>query len=79
MTDKFRYIILEYLGKEYPLRKQLGISDDTKFEDLGLDSLDIGILAIDLEKSYGVMIPDEWFQDHTTFGQLRIYCETSKK
>lgn len=51
MKEKLIAIVAEYLGKE-----TLEIEADTTFEDLGLDSLDIAELVMQVEDELGVTI-----------------------
>lgn len=51
MKEKLIAMITEYLGKE-----SLEIDSDTTFEDLGLDSLDIAELVMQVEDELGVTI-----------------------
>ena len=51
MKEKLIAIVAEYLGKE-----TLDIEADTTFEDLGLDSLDIAELVMQVEDELGVTI-----------------------
>ncbi len=51
MKEKLIEIIAEFLGKE-----SLEIEADATFEDLGLDSLDIAELVMEIEDKLGVTI-----------------------
>ena len=51
MKEKLIAIIAEFLGKE-----TLEIESDATFEDLGLDSLDIAELVMEIEEKLGVTI-----------------------
>ena len=51
MKEKLVAIIAEFLGKE-----TLEIDSDATFEDLGLDSLDIAELVMEIEDKLGVTI-----------------------
>ena len=51
MKEKLIEIIAEFLGKE-----TLEIEADATFEDLGLDSLDIAELVMEIEDKLGVTI-----------------------
>lgn len=51
MKEKLIAIIAEYLGKD-----AAEIEADATFEDLGLDSLDIAELVINIEEELGVTI-----------------------
>lgn len=51
MKEKLVAIIAEFLGKE-----TLEIESDATFEDLGLDSLDIAELVMEIEDKLGVTI-----------------------
>ena len=48
-----------YLVENYPLRTKMSISESTKWMgDLGLDSLDMGVFLIDVERVLLVEISD---------------------
>lgn len=51
MKEKLIAIIAEFLGKE-----TLDIDADATFEDLGLDSLDIAELVMEIEDKLGVTL-----------------------
>ena len=62
MTPKLTQLITKHLMENYPFRLGYEMTDDTTFRDLGMDSLDTAILAMDIERIYGVEITDEWIQ-----------------
>ena len=48
-----------YLVENYPLRSKIVINESTKWmSDLGLDSLDMGVFLIDVERMLLVEISD---------------------
>lgn len=50
------------------------LTDQANFiNDLGLDSLDVTDLLIQVESSFGIRIPDEDWWKLQTLGQLRAY------
>ena len=57
-----------------------GVLDaDTKFSELGSDSLDTVELVMELEEEYGVMIPDEIASEFKTVGDVVRYIESFQK
>lgn len=53
---------------------QNALTDGAHFSwDLGLDSLDITDLLLQVETYFGIRIPDEDFWKLETFGQLKTY------
>jgi acyl carrier protein len=69
MKEQLIAIIAEYLGKE-----TLEIDADATFEDLGLDSLDIAELVINIEEELGVTI--ELSADLNNIDKLVDYLES---
>ena len=69
MKEKLIAIVAEYLGKE-----TLEIEADTTFEDLGLDSLDIAELVMQVEDELGVTI--ELSAELNTIDKLVDYLES---
>ena len=69
MKEKLIAIVAEYLGKE-----TLEIEADTTFEDLGLDSLDIAELVMQVEDELGVTI--ELNADLNNIDKLVDYLES---
>ena len=50
------------------------LTDQASFsKDLGLDSLDITDLLIQVESSFSIRIPDEYWWKLETIGQLKAY------
>lgn len=50
------------------------LTDQASFsQDLGLDSLDITDLLLQVERSFGIRIPDEDWWQLQTLGQLKAY------
>lgn len=50
------------------------LTDQANFiKDLGLDSLDVTDLLIQVESSFSIRIPDEYWWKLETIGQLKAY------
>lgn len=59
MNSNFLHILNMYLVENYPLRSKIVINESTKWmSDLGLDSLDMGVFLIDVERMLLVEISD---------------------
>ena len=59
MNANFLHILNMYLVENYPLRTKVVINESTKWmSDLGLDSLDMGVFLIDVERVLLVEISD---------------------
>lgn len=59
MNSNFLHILNMYLVENYPLRTKVVINESTKWmSDLGLDSLDMGVFLIDVERVLLVEISD---------------------
>jgi acyl carrier protein len=58
-------------------KDDLVITKETNFsDDLRMDSLEIVELIIEIEKNFGIQIPDEEIESSQTFGDLLKYMET---
>ncbi|AHI54104.1 putative acyl carrier protein [Spiroplasma sabaudiense Ar-1343] len=55
------------------------ITKDTLFKSLGLDSLDLMDLVVELEEKLGFTIPDDELPGIQTIGQLEKIIENLKK
>lgn len=59
MNSNFLHILNMYLVENYPLRTKVVINESTRWmNDLGLDSLDMGVFLIDVERVLLVEISD---------------------
>lgn len=59
MNSNFLHILNMYLVENYPLRTKVVINESTRWmSDLGLDSLDMGVFLIDVERVLLVEISD---------------------
>jgi acyl carrier protein len=58
-------------------KDDLVITKETNFsDDLRMDSLEIVELIIEIEKNFGIQIPDEEIESSQTFGDLLKYMES---
>ncbi len=56
------------------------VTDDASFvDDLGADSLDTVTFVMELEKDFGIEIPDEDSKDIRTVGEVVKYIEEKTK
>lgn len=66
VENKFEYIVSHHLGLSSPL------NFDARFkEELHLDSLDVADLIVEVEKEFGIRIPDPQADAINTIGDLR--------
>ena len=65
ILERIRPIIVEQFDVE-----EESISNETKFEEMGADSLDIVELIMALEEEFDIEIPDASIEDITTVGDL---------
>jgi acyl carrier protein len=65
--DRVRQIIAKYLG--VPLES---VGEDSRFEDLGIDSLGALELIFQIEEEFKVSVPDERVREFTT---MKAACE----
>lgn len=55
------------------------ITEDSKFlADLGMSSLDLVMISVEIEKEFGVSIPDKLYTSVKTVGGLMEYIESNK-
>jgi acyl carrier protein len=74
ITDKVKEIIHYKLGLDVN-----NLHDNTHFQDdLGVDSLDLIELRMEIEKVFGITITDEESETMNTFGSF-VSCIKSKK
>ena len=75
MLDKIREIICDNVDIEPD-----EITEDSKLlTDLGLSSLDLVMIAVEVEKEFGVTIPNKLFTTVKTVGELIEYLEENQK
>ena len=65
ILERIKPIIAEQFDVE-----EESISSDTKFEEIGADSLDIVELVMALEEEFDIEIPDASIEDITTVNDL---------
>ena len=59
---------------------QAGITKDSRFtDDLGADSLDFVELVMDVEKEFGIAIPDKDLENINTVGEVIEYIPNHKQ
>lgn len=74
MLDEIREIICNCV----PVESE-DITEDSRFlADLGMSSLDLVMVAVEAEKTYGVTIPDKLYASVKTVGDLMKYIEENK-
>jgi acyl carrier protein len=72
MTEKIIELTAAHLGLE-----QDTISETSSFkEDLGVDSLDLFELVMELEEEFGIEIPSEDLENLNTIGDVAKYIES---
>ena len=55
------------------------ITENSKFiSDLGMSSLDLVMVSVELEKEFGISIPDKLYTSVRTVGDLMKYIEENK-
>lgn len=74
ILEKIRSIVAEQLGVE-----EEEIKEETSFEDLNADSLDIVELIMALEEEFDLEIPDEDAEKLTTVGAAVAYIREHTK
>ena len=74
IESKVKEIIVEKLGVE-----ESEVTMDASFtNDLGADSLDTVELIMELEKEFGITIPDDQAEKIATVGDAVAYIEANK-
>ena len=72
MTEKIIALTAEHLGIDAD-----SISETSSFkEDLGVDSLDLFELVMELEEEFGIEIPSEDLEKITTVGAVMDYLKS---
>lgn len=71
MKERMKEIIAEYLGKDAAV-----IATNVTFTDMGIDSLDIAELVMQMEDEFGCSI--EMSQEINTIDALAEYIENNK-
>ena len=71
MKDRMKEMIAEYLGKDAD-----AIATNVTFTEMGIDSLDIAELVMQMEDEFGCSI--EMSQDINTIDALAVYIENNK-
>lgn len=71
--EKIKDIVAEQLGVE-----EEDINEDTSFDDLNADSLDIVELIMALEEEFDLEIPDEDAENLTTVGAAVEYVKSKQ-
>ena len=71
MKEKMKEIIADFLGKDVS-----EIKEDMTFTDMGIDSLDIAELVMQIEDEFDVSI--EMSQEINTIDALADYIEANK-
>ena len=74
MFEKIREMIAENLNIDINT-----ITEEASFkEDLGVDSLDLFELVMELEEEFGIEIPSEDLEQLATIGDVAKYIEENK-
>lgn len=74
MLDQIREIICDNVDIEPD-----EITEDSKFiTDLGMSSLDLVMIAVEIEKAFGVELPNKLFVTVKTVGDLIEYIKNNK-
>ena len=71
MKERMKDLRAEYLGKD-----AAAIATDVTFTEMGIDSLDIAELVMQMEDEFGCSI--EMSQDINTIDALAVYIENNK-
>ncbi|MDR3706438.1 MAG: acyl carrier protein [Paludibacteraceae bacterium] len=71
---KVKEILVEILGVD-----ESQITIESRFSDLGADSLDVIRLVVELEKEYSISIPDKRVEEFCTIKDLIRYMSNTLK
>ncbi len=71
--EKVKAIVVEQLGVD-----EANVTQETSFEDLNADSLDIVELIMALEEAFDLDIPDEEAEKIRTVGDAVVYIKENK-
>ena len=70
LSDKIKYILSAKLNVE-----SAELTDNTSFDDLNADSLDVVEMIIALEEEFDIEIPDEDSETFRTVGDVMEYIK----
>ncbi|MBQ2697536.1 MAG: acyl carrier protein [Clostridia bacterium] len=68
--DRIKELLSERLNLDYD-----SLHDDSRFDELGADSIDIVELVMALEADLGVQLPDDQLERVSTLGELARLAE----
>ena len=71
--DKIKEVLADHLDMD-----TAGITNETTFDDLGIDSLETVEIMMELEDEFGIEIPDEAIEEIKTVGDLVSYIENNR-
>ena len=74
LSDKVKQILAEQLSVD-----QADLTDNTSFDDLNADSLDVVDLLMSIEDEFEIEVPDEEIENIKTVDQLVKYIEANMK
>lgn len=71
IEEKLKKIILNL----NPRLEQASVDSDSSLESLGLDSLDIATLIMNIEEEYGIKLADEDVKETMTVNELQLVAK----
>lgn len=74
IENKIKRITADKLGVDEAI-----ITPESKFSELGADSLDGVELLMEFEKEFNITIPDKEMEAMKTIGEVILYIEKNKK
>ena len=72
---KFEQTVIRIIAEQVAATKPTEITRETKFDDLGLDSLDLIEVIMSVEDEFGIDIDNEEIYDTKTVGPFVEYLE----
>ncbi len=70
ILERIKELLMEQLNLDYDQ-----LSADTRFDEVGADSIDVVELVMALEAELGVQMPDDQLERVTTLGELARLAE----
>ena len=70
ILERIKELLMEQLSLDYDQ-----LSADTRFDEVGADSIDVVELVMALEAELGVQMPDDQLERVTTLGELARLAE----
>ena len=79
MSDDAKQAVLRFVSSTLPELEPENVDLEKSLTDLGLDSMDLNSLALELEEEFGISIDDEALEKMQTAGDFINFTELTLK